>query len=94
MTYLIDKVSEETRAQEYRTFAIYMQEKQELEEELELYRKAWNGTLRLVDEVIQAITIIERSLITVRSKVAKAEKDWLAFWGIYEEAIGSQQPWI
>ena len=71
MAHLISKVLEETMAQEYCTFITYMQES-ELEEELEFYRKVWNGTLRPVGDVIQTITIIEGDLITFRSKVAKA----------------------
>ncbi len=40
MTYLIYKVSEETRAQEYETIASFIRENQALEEELALYWKA------------------------------------------------------
>ena len=94
MTYLIRQVSEETRLQEYQTIASYMRENQALEEELELYRKAWNGTIMLANEVIKAITVLKRSLITVDANVASAEKDWLAFWGIYQESVGSHPPLI
>jgi hypothetical protein len=43
MTYLIYKVSEERRTQEYETIASFMRENQALEEELALHQKAWNG---------------------------------------------------
>jgi hypothetical protein len=79
MTYLICKVSEETRAQEYQMIASYMRENQALEEELALHRRAWNGTVMLANEVIQASTIIKKSLITVDANAASAVKDWLAF---------------
>jgi hypothetical protein len=94
MTCLIHKVSEETRAQEYQTIASYMRENQALEEELALHQRAWNGTIMLANEVIQASTIIKKSLTTVDAKVASAEKEWLAFWGIYKESIGSHPPWL
>jgi hypothetical protein len=94
MTCLIRKVSEETRAQEHQTIASYIRENQALEEELALHRRAWNGTIMLANEVIQASTIIKKSLITVDADIARAEKDWLAFWGIYKESIGSHPPWL
>ena len=79
MTCLIRKVSEETRAQEHQTIASYIRENQALEEELALHRRAWNGTIMLANEVIQAYTIIKKSLITVNANVVSAEKEWLAF---------------
>ena len=94
MTYLIHKVSEETRAQEYETIASFMRENQALEEELARHQKAWNGTIMLANEVIQAITTFRKSLTTVDTKVAGVEKDWLAFWGIYKESLGSHPPWV
>jgi hypothetical protein len=94
MTCLIRKVSEETRAQEHQTIASYIRENQALEEELALHQMAWNGTIMLANEVIQANTTIKKSLITVDANVASAEKEWLAFWGIYKESIGSHPPWL
>ena len=94
MTYLIRQVSEETRVQEYQTIASYIREIQALEEELALHRRAWNGTIMLANVVIKTVTIIKKGLITVDTKVASAEKDWLAFWGIYQESVGSFPPWI
>jgi hypothetical protein len=79
MTYLICKVLEETRTQEYQTIACYMRENQAYEEELALHQRAWNGTIMLANEVIQAITTIKKSLIKVDVNVARAEKEWLAF---------------
>ena len=52
MTCLVRKVSEETRVQEYRTIASYTRENQALEDELALYRMAWNKTIILTNEVI------------------------------------------
>ena len=94
MTYLIHKVSEETRTQEYETIASFMRENQALEEELARHHKLWDGAIIMANEVIQAITTIRKSLITVDTKAAVAEKDWLAFWGIYKESLGEHQPWI
>jgi len=94
MTYLIRKVSEELRAQEYETVAAYIRENQALEEELALRRRAWGGTIMLADEVIQASANIKSSLITIDANVASAEKEWLAFWGIYKESTGSHPPWL
>jgi hypothetical protein len=56
-----------------------MRENQALEDEIALHRMAWTRTIMLVDEVIRAITIIEKGLITVNISVASAEKNWLAF---------------
>lgn len=94
MASLVRKVSEDTRVQEYRTIECYMRENQALEDEIELRRMTWTGTIMLADEVIRAITMIENSLITIEANVASAEKDWLAFWGIYKESIGSHPPWL
>jgi hypothetical protein len=94
MTHLVRKVSEETRVQQYRTIAFYMREIQELEDELALHRRAWSGAIMLANEVMPAIMIIKKSLITVDAGVARAEKDWLAFWGIYEESPGPHPLWI
>jgi hypothetical protein len=94
MVCLIQNVSEEIRAQEYQTIASYIRENQALEEELAFHRRAWNGTIMLANEVIQASAIIKKSLITVDANVASAEKEWLAFWGIYKESIGSHPPWL
>ena len=71
-----------------------MRENQALEEELARHQKLWDGAIIMANEVIQAITTIRKSLITVDTKVAGAEKDWLAFWGIYKESLGEHQPWI
>lgn len=94
MTYLIHKVSEETRTRELETIASYMRENQALEEELARHQKLWDEAIIMANEVIQAIKITRKSLITVDTKVAGAEKDWLAFWGIYIESLGENQPWI
>ncbi|KAH9206344.1 hypothetical protein DL95DRAFT_315737 [Leptodontidium sp. 2 PMI_412] len=94
MTYLIHKVSEQTRTQEYETIASFTRENQALEEELALHQKAWNGTISMANEVIQAITTIRKSLVKVETKVGRAEKTWLAFWGIYKESLGEHRPWI
>ena len=94
MAYLIRKVEEETRLQEYQTIASYTRENQLLEEELELYREVWNGTIMLANEVIKFITVMKRSLAKIDANVANAERDWLAFWGIYQESVGSHPPWI
>ena len=94
MAFLIRKLSEETRAQEYETIATYMREIQALEEELVLYRRTWNGTIMLANEVIKAVTVIKRYLIKVNTEMANAEREWLAFWGIYQESQGIHPPWI
>jgi hypothetical protein len=94
MTSLVRKVSEDTRDQEYRTIASYMRENQALEDELALHQMAWNGTIMLANQVIQAITSIGKSLIIVDAGIARAEKDWLAFWGIYKECLGLHPPWL
>ncbi|KAH7363992.1 hypothetical protein BKA65DRAFT_388765 [Rhexocercosporidium sp. MPI-PUGE-AT-0058] len=94
MTYLIHKVSEQTTTQEYETIASFTRENKALEEELALHRKAWNGTIHMANEVIQAITTIRKSLVKVEKNVEDAEKTWLAFWGIYRESLGEHRPWI
>jgi hypothetical protein len=94
MTSLIRKVSEETRLQEYQTIACYMGENQALKDEIALHQMTWTGTILLADEVVRLIKSIKKSLITVETSVASAEKDWLAFWGIYKEAVGPHPPWL
>ncbi len=94
MTYLIYKVSEETRTQEYEIIALFIRENQALEEELVLYQKAQNKTIILANKVIQAITTIKKSLIIVDTKVVGIKKDQLVFQGIYKESLGEYRPWI
>lgn len=94
MTYLHHMVSEELREQEHQLIATYESENRMLEEELALYREAWNGTIMLANTVIRAVTIIQRSQVTFDTNVEDAEKGWLAFWGIYKECVGSHPPWI
>jgi hypothetical protein len=94
MTSLIRQVSEETRVQEYQTIACYMKDIHALEEELALHQKEWNATIDLVNEVIKAIVVIKKSLATLDTNIARAKKDWLAFWGIYQESLGLHPPHI
>jgi hypothetical protein len=94
MTSLTRIVSEETRVQEYQTIASYMKEIEALEEELALHQREWNGTITLVNEVIKFIMAIKNSLLTVDTNLASAQKKWLAFWGIYQESVGSRPPFI
>jgi hypothetical protein len=94
MTRLVRHVSKETRVQEYQTIACYMRENLMLEDEIALHRRTWTETIMLADEVIRAIMIIKKSLITVEASVASVEKDWLAFWGIYKESLGQHPPWL
>jgi hypothetical protein len=94
MICLIRSVSEEIRAQEYQTITSYIRENQVLEEKLEQYRGEWKGTIMLANEVMQAITIIKESRTRVDANAASAEKDWLAFWGIYKESVGSHLLWL
>lgn len=94
MTALIQKVTEETRLQEYETLCTFMRENRELKDVVASYQRTWNRTIMLVNEAIQAITTTKKSLVTINSHIAKAEKDWLAFWGIYKESVGPNQPFI
>jgi hypothetical protein len=94
MISLIRQVSEETRVQELQTIASYIEEIQALEDELALHRREWNGTIMLANEVIKVITVIKKGLITVHTNMARAEKNWLAFWGIFQESVGSHPPYI
>jgi hypothetical protein len=94
MTYLHHMVSEELTEQEHQLIATYESENRMLEEELALHREAWNGTIMLANTVIRAVAIIKKSQVTFDKVVEDAEKDWLAFWGIYKECLGSHPPWI
>jgi len=94
MKYLNRRVAEETRIQEYETVASFMRENQALEEELIRYQQVWDGSITMANDVIQAIMMIRKSLVTVDRKVAGSEEKWLAFWGIYKESLGEPQPWI
>jgi hypothetical protein len=94
MVCLISNVSEEIRKQEHQTIVSYLKENQALEMELALYRREWNGTIMLANEVIQAITVIKKSQVTLNTSLESAEKDWLAFWGIYKESEGSHPLWL
>ena len=94
MADLLCRVTEEIRLQEYCTIETYMQENEELEEELALYRSLWNETIMLVNTVIRSAAILQQHVKAVDMKVARAEKKWLAFWGIYKESSGSHPAWI
>ena len=80
--------------QEYQTIASYMREIEALEEELALYRRAWNGTITVANKVIRAITVVEKGLVTINTEEAKAGNNWMAFWRSYQESVGSHPPYI
>jgi hypothetical protein len=94
MLDLINRVSQEIRVQECRTIASYMEEIQRLEEELGLYRRAWNGTITVANLVIRAVTIVKKGIATVDRREAKVGNDWMAFWRSYQESVGSHLPYI
>jgi hypothetical protein len=94
MVCLISNVSEEIRKQEHQTIVSYLKENQAIEKELALYRREWNETIMLANEVIQAITVIKKSLVTLNTSLESAEKGWLVFWGIYKESEGSHPLWL
>ncbi|KAF8852977.1 hypothetical protein BDZ45DRAFT_599234 [Acephala macrosclerotiorum] len=94
MASLMRNVAEEIRLQEYQTIATYMRENQQLAEEAERYRIAWNQTIKFLNQAICSITSIHRALASMDSNVTKAEKDWLAFWGIYKERPGQHPAFL
>lgn len=60
IVYLIRSISE-IRTYEYHTITSYIRENQVLGEKLALYQRVWNGTVMLVNKIMQAITIIKES---------------------------------
>jgi hypothetical protein len=94
MLDLMEQVSEGIRLQAYQTIASYLRDIQALENELALHRSAWNGTITVANEVIKAITVIKKCVTKMNAKEASAGKDWMAFWGIYQESVGSHPPYI
>jgi hypothetical protein len=98
MEYLVRQVSEMKRAQELQTISILMKENQLLWKEVAICRRLWNGIIVMMTEAIEAMKCIETALENFSTETAAAERDWLAFWGIYRESvdyIGSKPPrWI
>jgi len=87
---LLQTITEEVRLQELRTISLYLEEIQQLESQLNTYRRVWKEVIYVADKVIQAIASIEKSRTRFRSRVKRAEKEWLAYWGIYKECIKQQ----
>jgi hypothetical protein len=85
--YLIYRVSEMKRVQELRTISTLMKENQQLRKEVIIYRRLWGGIIAIMIKSIQATKSVEKALEGFSTKTAVAERDWLAFWGIYTESV-------
>jgi hypothetical protein len=94
MLDLIREVSEELWEREDQAVAYYRGEIQALEDELALHRRVWNETITVANEVIRAITVIRKHVTKTAAAEARAGKDWVAFWGIYQKCVGSNPPYI
>ena len=57
-----------------------------LRHQISCYQRSWRATLDLVREAFEAALLIQTSLRTCDEEEERANKDWLAFWGIHMEA--------
>ena len=84
MEHLIHQVSETKRVQELRTISVLMDENELLREKVLQYRLLRDEILNLVNSGVETLDYINRALRGFRQRTNAANKDWLAFWGIYE----------
>lgn len=94
MLDLIRQVSDDLWEQEDQAVAHYTGEIRALEDELVLYRRAWNETITVANKVIRSITLIRKHVTKIAAAETEAGKDWMAFWGIYQKSVGSHPPFI
>ena len=84
MERLIQQVSETKRVQELRAISVLMDENELLRDKVLQYRLLRDEILNLVNSGVETLDYINRALRGFRQRTNAANKDWLAFWGIYE----------
>lgn len=83
MESLIYQVSEMYQAQQLSAIKRLKVENQALRKSVIQSRRLWREFARLVTKAKEGITHFEKAVDSYEVQIAKAQRDWLGFWGIY-----------
>jgi hypothetical protein len=79
---LVRRIDTSIKATEVNTTGRLMEENELLREHVAYYRRIWGDIMEFLCEVMELSVLLEGSLEEARSRMASAEGDWLASWGI------------
>ncbi|KAM0132877.1 hypothetical protein ACHAP3_006166 [Botrytis cinerea] len=95
---LLKRVEEFQRRQQLETLERITTENSWLEYHIARHRQDSIRTMNLLQEIYNAVTLMQKALQQCRLEEIKANRSWLAFWGIREHPdIASEAPpagWI
>lgn len=94
MEDLLHRVTTFKRIEELKTVERLTEENQLLRERITFYQRIWQGAIDLLDEAIETAVSMQKILEDYDHGKATAERDWLAFWGIFRESIAHCGPQI
>jgi predicted ATP-dependent endonuclease of OLD family len=81
---LLKRVEEFQRRQQLETLERITTENSWLEYHIARYRQNSTRTMNLLQEIYNAVTLMQKALQQCRLEEIKANRSWLAFWGIRE----------
>lgn len=81
---LLRRVEEFQRRQELETLERITTENSWLEYHIARHRQDSTRTMNLLQEIYNAVTLMQKALQQCRLEEIKANQSWLAFWGIRE----------
>jgi hypothetical protein len=82
---LLKRVEEFQRRQQLETLERITTENSWLEYHIARYRQNSTRTMNLLQEIFNAVTLMQKALQQCRLEEIKANRSWLAFWGIRED---------
>lgn len=92
---LLKSIDEFQNRTDLETIYWLKRENESLREEINNYKKARDTTILLLREAYETMLLLQDALERYGHETAAAGSDWLAFWGIYNEAEDnmSTQTW-
>ena len=82
---LLRRIDEFQRVEEQKTIDRLTRENAFLKQRIVCYATSQDSTMNLLREVFEATLLIQTALEESHFKKLDARRDWLAFWGIYQE---------
>ena len=82
---LIRRVDEFQNMEELETLDRLEKENATLRLQLLCHQRSYHATIDLFKEAFEAVVLMQTALQTCNEEEEKANRDWLAFWGVYME---------
>jgi hypothetical protein len=82
---LLRRVDEFQKMEELETLDRLEKENATLRHQLLCYQRSCRATMDLFKEAFEAVLLIQTALQTCNEEEEKANRDWLAFWGVHME---------